>query len=185
MHLHQFLHQCEPDPAAFVAAPPCPVDAPEALKEIGKIAFRDARSGVAYRNLRLLAGGSHTDPDLSVECGFERVRDEIENDLLPHLPVHIHRFWKGWAVHHQSQPGPLHCGAKDAGKLCRQQGKIGGLIRCAQLSDFDADKVQQPVHEFEQPEGVAVQHLKTLGRGRRLAGKGILDRTQNEGKRGS
>ena len=60
------------------------------------------------------------------------------------------------------QSGPLHRGAEDAGKLCRQQREVGRLKRCAQLSNFNADKVQQPIHELEQPQRVAVQHLQIL-----------------------
>jgi hypothetical protein len=63
--------------------------------------------------------------------------------------------------------------------------EIGRLKRCAQLSNFDADKVQQPIHEFKQPQSVAVEQLQIPRRRRRLAGNGIFNGAQYERKRSS
>ena len=108
MHLHQFLHQREADSAPLMAPAPSAVDAPEALEKVGQIALGNAGPGIRDGELHMVVLGTDRHPDLAVESGFQGVGNKVENDLLPHVAVHIDRLGKRRAIHLKLESAPLH-----------------------------------------------------------------------------
>ena len=75
-------------------------------------------AGVADRELHApSAGVSQRDRDLALERELERVREQVENDLLPHVAIDIDRLGQRRAVDDEAQAGALDRRAEDAGEL--------------------------------------------------------------------
>jgi len=49
VQLHQFLHECEADAGAFVAAATRALDAVETLEQARRLGFRNANASIAHR----------------------------------------------------------------------------------------------------------------------------------------
>ena len=64
--------------------------------------------------------------DLSLKGELEGVGDQVENDLLPHLAIHVDRFAERRAIDHQLHPRPLDRRPENAGEFCREQGRSVG-----------------------------------------------------------
>jgi hypothetical protein len=160
----------------------------EPLEQVGHLPDRDARPGVADGQLHRTAGGPQTDRDLPLERELEGVRQEVQDDVLPHVPVHVDRLGKRGAVHDQPQAGLLARGAEVAGQVRRQGGQVGRLIRRLGAARLDAGEVQEGVDELEQAESVAVGRLQRramFGCQRLMGvGQGVLDRAEQEGQGG-
>ena len=107
VQLDQLLHQRQPDAAALVGAAPCVLDPVEPLEQPGHLLGGDARAGVPHPQLGGRPGLPQRDGDLALEGELEGVGQEVEDDLLPHLPVHEDRLGQRRTVHHEPQPGPL------------------------------------------------------------------------------
>ena len=90
---------------------------------------RDARPGVADGQLHRAADGPQADGDLPLEGELEGVGEQVQDDLLPHVAVHVDRLGQRRAVHHQPQPGLLAGRAEVAGELRGQRRQVGRLER--------------------------------------------------------
>ena len=119
MQLHQFLNQREANAAAFIGAVLLPFDPVEALKQARQFRLGDADAGIANCQFRLPAVGSQADRDFALEGEFEGVGEEVEDDLLPHVPVDIDGLGKRRTIHDKRQPGAFAGGAEIAGQLRR------------------------------------------------------------------
>ena len=73
-------------------------DAVEALEHAGKVGLRNADASVGNAQLDAIATRSEFDRNLSVERELEGVRQQIEDDLLPHLPIDVDGFGEGIAI---------------------------------------------------------------------------------------
>src|SRR5215831_15456431 len=84
---HQLLCQREPDAAALMRARPRAFDAVEALEDAWQLGGRDAHTGVAHRELDILAAINRTQRhrDSTIEGVLEGVGEQVEDNLLPHL----------------------------------------------------------------------------------------------------
>src|SRR5690348_13452899 len=89
MELDEFLDQREADAGAFVRPALCSVDAMEALEDMREFVCRDAGPRVAHHHRRVRSLPLDADGDFAIEGEFECVRDQVEDDLLPHLPVDV------------------------------------------------------------------------------------------------
>ena len=90
VQLDQLLHEREADAGALVRARPRALHAVEALEE--RAAARSAGMPMPVSRTASTACVVATvqrDRDLAVEGELERVREEVEDDLLPHLAVDV------------------------------------------------------------------------------------------------
>src|SRR4029077_12519636 len=92
-------------------------DTVETFEKLGQLVGRDADPGVADGELDMRAGVTQSNLDETLEGKLEGVRDEIEDDLFPHLPIDIRQFGHGRTVNVEPQSGPLNRRAKNARKL--------------------------------------------------------------------
>ena len=74
---------------------------------------RDREGGTAT-TARIGARGYR---DRSAKREFERVREKVQYDFLPHAAVNINGLRQRWAIDDEPHPGPFDCGAEDAGEL--------------------------------------------------------------------
>ncbi len=146
---------------------------------------RDADPGVADEQLDLRAHRPDADLDLAHEGELKGVREQVEDDLLPHLGVNIDRLGQRRAADDQAQASPLDRRAKHAGQLGRQRSKIGWLIDGLDAASLDAREVEQRVHQLQQTLRIALdQHnpLAVLGK-RGCIGQRILGWAKHQRQR--
>ena len=140
MQPDQFLNKCQSDPAAFMSAASHVRNAVEALE--------DARHGFSRNPDPGIANGESGDPpllthhaqlhlDLTLEGELEGVGDQVEDDLLPHLSVHIDRFAERGAIDREPQACPFRRRTEHAGQLGGEGGQIGRLIDCLDPASLD------------------------------------------------
>ncbi len=182
----QLLHEREADAAALEGPGAGVLDAVEPLEEVRQLLGGDARPGVAHGQPDAAALAPQPDLDFALEGELEGVREQVEDDLLPHLAVHVDRLAERRAVHDEPQPGALDGRTEDAAEVRRERGQVGGLVRRLDASGLEAREVQERVDQLQQAQGVAVRHLQPLAvRGGKLAGVGqrVFERAEHQGER--
>ena len=90
------------------------------------------------------------DSNLTLERELERVRQKIQDDLLPHVTIDVHRLGKRRAIHDQFEPGPFHRRSEHAGEFRGEWRQVRWFITRIHPSRLDAGEIQQRVHEAEQ-----------------------------------
>jgi hypothetical protein len=92
VQIDQLLDERQSDAGPFMRAPAGALDAMKPLEDTRQFRFRDARARIAdaHHGKAVLLG--HIDTDMAFQSKFESVRDEIEDDLLPHLVIDIDRL---------------------------------------------------------------------------------------------
>ena len=104
--------------------------------------------------------------NLAVKCRLESIGEEIEYDLFPHFAINVDRLGNGRAFDDQLQPGAFNRGTEYAGELRGEEGKIRWLVGGLHAAHFDANEIEQAVYQLEQAQGIPVQHLQRVWRGR-------------------
>ena len=107
VQLDQLLHQRQADAGALVGAAARALDAVEALEDVRQLLGGNAGAGVAHRQLDAHCPVlPHGDGDLALERELERVREQVEDDLLPHVAVDVDRLGERRAVDDQRRARP-------------------------------------------------------------------------------
>src|SRR5262245_48931854 len=89
MELHELARERESDAGSLVSACFAPFDPMETLEHVRDLYGNDPHARVADRELRPAARVAQPDLDAPLERELEGVRKEIEDDLLPHVAVHV------------------------------------------------------------------------------------------------
>ena len=184
MQPHQLSHQREPDAAALKASPSCAGNAVEALEQPGQLVGRDTGAGVAHLQHRFarIRRGGEADRDDAFERELERVREQVEDDLLPHLPIDAHLLRQGRHVDVIAQAGALHGRAEGRGQIRGESGKVHRLIAGLRPPSLDARKVQKRVDELEQAQTVAMNRFDQR-ESALLRCQHFLERAEHQGQR--
>src|SRR5580704_9972230 len=95
MQLHQLLHEREADPGTLLRASLRRLDSIEALEQAWDFLVRYPDAGVGYLQRDPGAVALQTHGDLAEERELEGVRQQVEDDFLPHLPVQEQRLTDG------------------------------------------------------------------------------------------
>jgi hypothetical protein len=148
VQLHELVDEREADPAALVGA------GRAALRTRWKRSnSRDISSAgmpVPVSRMRRLDGPVHLaqrDPDLARERELERVRQQVEDDLLPEVAVDERVFVECRAVDDEPQARALARGPEVAGEIGGETSQLGRLVVGVHAPRFDAREVEQRVHE--------------------------------------
>ncbi len=104
--------------------------------------FRNAGAGVTDRKLGRLAGLAQRNRNFAGESELERVRQEIEYDLLPHGAVHIDRLVQRLAVHGKPEAGLFYRRAEHAGKFGGETGQIHRLVGSLQSAGLNPREIE-------------------------------------------
>jgi hypothetical protein len=83
--------------------------------------------------------------DLAVERELKRVRNQIQDNLLPHVAIDKDRLRKRRAIDNQPQPCALRGRTKDAGQIRGERGKVSRLEHGLHAPRFETGEVQQPI----------------------------------------
>ena len=153
VQLHELLHEREADAGALVRAALRRSTRWKRSKRRGSSVAecrRRCRSTSSTRRAALARAGARV--DAAVERELERVRQEVEDDLLPHLAVDDDGSSQRRAVDREREPGPLDRRAERARELARQRREIGRLVARLHAAGLDAREVEQRVDE---PAGAA------------------------------
>ena len=187
MQAGQLLHQGQTDSSAFVRPGSSVRDAVEALEHAGKVGLRNADASVFNAQLDAIATRSEFDPNLSVESELEGVRQQIEEDLLPHLPIDVDGLGEGLAIDDELKPGFFNGRSEHAREFRGEAGEVGGLVVSIDAPGLDAREIQQRIHEPQQAQGIAMRHLLSFpmhGRQRRgRIGQAVFKRSDQQGER--
>ncbi len=187
MQPDQFLNQREADAAAFEAAALRALHAVEALEEPRQFLFGNADAGVAHLDDGGPAVGrdADRDRDLAGKGELEGVREQVQQNLLPHLAIDIDRLRQRRAIEHQPEIGLLDGRPEARGDARAELGKIGRPVGGLHAARLDAREIEQAVDQAQQPVAVAVRQHRMLPRllERDVAVQHFLERAQHEGER--
>jgi hypothetical protein len=87
VQLHELLHEGESNAATFDRAPACTLNTMEALENVRQVVLGDARARIGHAERDAAVPRFERDADLALERELERVREQIEDDLFPHLAI--------------------------------------------------------------------------------------------------
>jgi hypothetical protein len=189
VELHQLLDQRQSDPRTLVGARPHALDAVEALEEARHLLGRHAGAGVLHLQRDTAAGRLQRDLDATVEGELERVRDQVEDDGLPHAVVDEHRLAERRADHGEGEPGALERRAEGAGGVAGELGEVGLLVPGLDAPGLDPRELEERVDQALQAKLAAADELELvdLRLGERTVGalEEIVGRPQHQRERGA
>ena len=177
------------DPAALARTRRGPLHPVEALEEAGKLVGGHPGSGVGDRQHRGPLVPAQGDGDPALERELDGVGQQVEDDLLPHVPVDVHRLGQAGDVHLVVEARPLHRRAEDARQFRGVRAQVDGLETRVHPARLEPREVQQGVDQLAEPECVAVDEVELLAQprvrrdDRRAAQLG--DRPHDQGQRGA
>src|SRR4026208_588198 len=108
MQVYELLDQRQANTRSFETASARSFHAVETLEEVWQLVHWNARAGVAHFQVDRLAGVSQRDFDFAVERKLESIREQVEEDLFPHLSIDVDRIRKRRTVNDQFHSGLLN-----------------------------------------------------------------------------
>ena len=144
-------------------------DAVEALEQARQLVCRRCRCRCRRTDSSAPSPRQRSvDRDPPVERELERVREQVEDDLLPHLAVDVAAARAAASQStDQLEPGLLDRRAEQAREIGGERGEIGRLVARLHAARLDAREVEQRVHQPQQPQAVAVRGRQPLAAARR------------------
>ena len=101
--------------------------------------------------------------DRALEGELEGIRQQIEDDLLPHLAVDVDRGSAAGDIRRSAcRPARSVADRNALARSAVSAAEVGRFEPRAHPSGFDAREIQQRVHQLEQPQLVAVNRLQIL-----------------------
>ncbi len=187
MQAHQFLDQCQADAGAFVGAARRALDAVEALEHARQFVLGNAGAGVLHRQARHAGMFAQRHRHAAVQRELEGVRQQVEDDLFPHVAVDEDRLGQRLQIDRVLQAALGHGRLEHAGQVDRQAREIDRDVAGLHAAGFDTRKVEQRIDQLEQAQRVAVRELDALALDRihRLGriGQRIVERAQDQRQR--
>src|SRR4051812_29100502 len=117
--------------------------AKKAFKNASQVFRCNATAAVPDLQLNVVLGQPLTDLDGACESELERVGYQVEYDLFPLVPIHIHRFRKRGTVDRQRDAGALESRTKHAGEIARERSQINRFIGSFDATSFDARELEE------------------------------------------
>ncbi len=128
----------------------------------GSSSARDPGAGVAHGELRAAVDLPQPNGDDAGEGELQGVGEQVEDDLLPHVPVDVHRLVQRGTVDGEVQPGPVDGGPEDAGQLRGRLREVDRLEAGVDPAGLQAGEVEQGVDELPEAQRVALDDLELL-----------------------
>src|SRR5579884_2191045 len=108
MQLGQFVNQSQANARALMSPAAGALYTMKPLENPRQLVLRNSRAGIRYGKFDPIFRGPESDFDFSVKGELERIGQEIQYDLFPHVTVHIHRKGKRGAIHFEFKAGFFH-----------------------------------------------------------------------------
>ena len=180
VQLHQLLHEGEPDAGTFDGPRAPALDAEEPIVKVRDVLGGDSDAGVLDAQDDGAVGGVQRHGDRPLEGELDRVRDQVEDDLLPHAAIDEDRLAERRTVDQEGEPGALDRREERRGEVVRQGGEIHRFEVGLRAARFEARDVEQGVDQLVQAVGVALHQLEL----RALRGRqGAVDAVEQIGGR--
>ena len=93
---------------------------------------------------------------------LQRVRQQIEDNLFPHVAIEKQRLLDRVAHHVELESGTLDRRPKGSGKFTSQSRHVSRCVRRLHPARFDSGKIEQRVDQLQQPAGVPLQNLDVV-----------------------
>src|SRR5450755_2917552 len=120
----------------------------------------DAYARITDGDLGMISTPAESHGNSAMKREFERVREQIQNDLLPHVAVDVDRLWQLGTVHVEREPRALDRGTERARQIDGQHTQIRRLVRGLRAAGLDPRKIQQSIDELQQAQLIAVHGLQ-------------------------
>src|SRR5271163_1112577 len=190
MQPYQFLHQRETDSGALMRSPDLALDSMEALEHARNLICRNPCAGIAHHELHAatVRRESKRDSDFTVEGIFERIRQQIENNLFPHRAVDVRQLRQRLTINLVAKTRLLHGRTKGTRKFGGVSGQIRRLENAVIAACFDSREVEQRIDQPQQAKAVAMYQFDFVTAYRDLivivgTPEQIFQRAQHQGKR--
>ena len=141
MQAGQFLHERESNAAAFVGTAVQAFDAMKTLENLGLFFFRDAETSIFDAKLEMIARIVEPNGDGSRQGKFEGVGNQVQDDLLPHVAVHVSRLWERRAIDDEGEASLVHGRAESARGVGSKGRKICGFVDGLHAPGFDPREI--------------------------------------------
>ncbi len=90
----------------------------------------------------------HADGDGPVEGEFQRVGQQVEDHLLPHVAIDVDGFVQRGAVDDELQSGAVNRRSEDAGQFGGDRREVHRLVAGLRAAGLDAGEIQQRVDQL-------------------------------------
>src|ERR1700691_1245400 len=97
------MYQSQTDPTSFVGSTRHIGNTIESLEQLRDGFGRNSHSCVPNAELGQVAHAMHTDGNFSLKGEFEGIGNQIQNNFLPHIAIHVDWFLKIGAIHYEPQ----------------------------------------------------------------------------------
>ena len=164
VQLDQLVDQRQSDPGALVRAPLDAAHSMEPVEQPGQLVLGDADAGVRDGQLGRRVDASQRHGDLAVEGELDRVREQVQDDLLPRVPIDVHRVVECRAVDAQAKPRALHDRSEHARDVAGLTREVGWRVGRFDTAGVDLREVDQRVDQPGEPPRVARGDLDELSR---------------------
>jgi len=138
MQPHQLMHQSQSDTTSLLRATTGVLDAVKPFEQTRHFVGRNTDAGIGDAQRDTIVGRLHAHVNLAGQGKLERIREQVQDDFLPHFAIHKDRFGKRWTINHQPQPGPLDRSAENTGEISCKAGQVCWLIGSPDAAGFDA-----------------------------------------------
>ena len=129
----EFLHECEADAGALVGPRPNAFHAPEAFEEQRQVRVLDPDAGVGHGQPHVIAGIVERQRHAPVERELQCIRQEVEDDLLPHVGIDVHVVADRCAAHvvAQAAHGRTPNGTRSRDRRCIRRDRPASTTRAS------------------------------------------------------
>ena len=116
-------------PCLRACVPACSSTRWKRSNSCGSSVRRDADAGVAHRAARTARSSRRqTHRDRALERELERVGEQVQDDLLPHVPVDVDRLAQRRAVDDRARARALHRRAEGARQIGGERAEVDRLV---------------------------------------------------------
>lgn len=151
----------------------------------------NSRARVSDRELDVLVHGVQLDVDAAGERVLERIGQEVQHDLLPHVAIDEDGLSQRRAVDAELEPAAINRRPERARQLSRHRCEVRCLVRRLDATGRDSGEVEERAHELDQPARGPMRDLELCaahagvlgGRGERVFGRSE-DQRERRGERG-
>src|SRR5581483_7584432 len=103
MQFRELVNQRQSNAGSLVCSGTRALDAMKALENALLFILRNAHAGVSHREFHTVVYSFKCNSNLAVKGELESIGEKIQDDLFPHVPVHINRFIEGLAFNREIQ----------------------------------------------------------------------------------
>jgi hypothetical protein len=138
MEPHQLLHERQADAGALVRACARTANASKALEQERHFSVGNAGPGIGDGETHGIPKAGQRHRDAPVERELQRIRQQVEDDLLPHQAIDVDGPAGGSTVDIEAQARSLHRRSERAGEVGGEDIELDRLVDRIGASRFNS-----------------------------------------------